>query len=108
MRRAVRPCLAPLMLVVLAAAGGCRSREEPPPMPSKASLGLAPEPAPAPTVQEPVVPEPCKHAWESDARATHSFTVYEGGVPSVQLCTPIHCPKCGAVRHECAKWLRRR
>jgi hypothetical protein len=50
---------------------------------------------------------PCKHAWVHLTRATHAWTDFSSGFEMVSLCTPIHCPKCGEVRHECEQRRRR-
>jgi hypothetical protein len=44
-------------------------------------------------------PKPCEHVWQSLDLATHSYIDPQSGLPA--LCTPIVCPKCGLVRHEC-------
>jgi hypothetical protein len=77
------------------------------PPPPRGSLELPPK-EPAKDCAAPEVPEACKHVWNSVAQMTHSYTVPEDGVPTVKLCTPIVCSKCGLVRHECEKELRRR
>src|SRR5262245_32565492 len=104
------PLVALALAAALACIAACQAKQEPAPLPipPRGSVEYPQPEEPKEDEAKPAVPEACKHVWTADHRAMHQFTVAEDGVPVVKLCTPIVCSKCGAVRHECMKELRRR
>ena len=96
------------LCVAMAPFCGCRvgGADEPAPLPPRGAIDLPPKEPPADA--KPAEPQACKHAWEAARQLMHSYTVFEDEIPIVKLCTPLVCTKCGALRHECLKELRRR
>src|SRR5437764_14430211 len=100
-----RSCVAAALSLLLAGAVGCSTTKTGAPAPVVTKIDydstrdgpVMPQPERA----GPVDPSKCAHVWEAMPRATHYYQDPSSDMPSMLLCTPVRCVKCGLVRHEC-------
>ena len=105
-----RPWVAPALLL-LAAATACSSQKSgaPAPVITKIDYDSTRDGPVMPKASDaaPAVPSKCAHVWEALPRSTHYYQDPSSDLSSMLLCTPVRCPKCGLVRHECQQRRRR-